>query len=308
MRRSLAAAAIAAVLLLGPQTARAVDGVIEINQARALVGGVTSVDTAGFPVTIDTPGSYRLTGNLQPPGPLANAIEIDSGGVVLDLNGFSILGGTTCTDSGTSPNTVSCTTGGFTNIGIAGSGTDGIRIINGTIANTTGSAIDLSNTRAVTLEDLLVGSSGDATACVKLGVAASVLRTRIGVCAGSGLVMSDVAQVDFSRAGSNHLSGMSVGLLSRITNSEANLNGQGGIVCFGSCVVSATITSSNGTNGITSINTDSTLTRIIASFNLGTGAILSPGSAYRESVFQGNATNVTGGISSGDNVCNSVLC
>ena len=45
--------------------AGAVDGVIEINQAKALAGGVTPSDTPGFPVSIDTAGSYRLTGNLR---------------------------------------------------------------------------------------------------------------------------------------------------------------------------------------------------------------------------------------------------
>ena len=44
------------------------DGVIEINQARALQGGVTEGDTPGFPVTISQSGSYRLTGNLTVPG------------------------------------------------------------------------------------------------------------------------------------------------------------------------------------------------------------------------------------------------
>src|SRR5438046_162421 len=38
------------------------DGVVEINQARALAGGVTRGDAPGFPVTISQPGSYRLTG------------------------------------------------------------------------------------------------------------------------------------------------------------------------------------------------------------------------------------------------------
>jgi len=42
----------------------AVDGVTEVNQTRAVAGGVTSDDTPGFPVTLNHPGSYRLTGNL----------------------------------------------------------------------------------------------------------------------------------------------------------------------------------------------------------------------------------------------------
>jgi len=54
---------IALVTLLGGP-ALAVDGVIEINQARANAGGVTLSDGPGFPVTIDHNGSYRLTSDL----------------------------------------------------------------------------------------------------------------------------------------------------------------------------------------------------------------------------------------------------
>ena len=54
----------ATVMLLAASAAHAVDGTIEINQASALAGGISSSDTAGFPVTLDSPGSYRLTSNL----------------------------------------------------------------------------------------------------------------------------------------------------------------------------------------------------------------------------------------------------
>ncbi len=83
----------------------AVDGVIEINQAQALSGGVTAGDAPGFPITISQAGSYRLTGNLsyesaaqltgQCDSPV-NAgvcfIHILSNDVSLDLNGFSLNG------------------------------------------------------------------------------------------------------------------------------------------------------------------------------------------------------------------------
>jgi hypothetical protein len=69
----------------------ATDGVIEINQARALAGGVTAGDTAGFPVLIDSAGSYRLTGNLVATASM-HAISVSTSDVTLDLNGFSISG------------------------------------------------------------------------------------------------------------------------------------------------------------------------------------------------------------------------
>jgi len=74
--------------------ARAVDGVIEINQARATKGGITPGDTPGFPITISggalsEPMSFRLTGPLVI-STTDNAIEILSPHVTLDLNGFMI--------------------------------------------------------------------------------------------------------------------------------------------------------------------------------------------------------------------------
>jgi hypothetical protein len=77
---------VAALLLAGP--AWAVDGVIEVNQAKALAGGVTAGDLAGFPVTIDAAGSYRLTSNLTTAS--GDAIEIKASYVTLDLNGFKV--------------------------------------------------------------------------------------------------------------------------------------------------------------------------------------------------------------------------
>ena len=44
--------------------------------------------TSPFPVTISEPGSYRLTGNLKPAAGPVDIIEITTGEVVLDLNGF----------------------------------------------------------------------------------------------------------------------------------------------------------------------------------------------------------------------------
>lgn len=93
-----------ALLCLGAG-AFATDGVIEINQAKALAGGVTPGDAAGFPVTLGASGSYRLTSNLDltflGPGVAENTTAIQVSGLntvaTIDLNGFAILGPTFCT-------------------------------------------------------------------------------------------------------------------------------------------------------------------------------------------------------------------
>src|SRR5260221_3357918 len=54
-------------LMLGPSASFATDGVILIDQSKALAGNVTPGDAAGFPVTISRRGSYRLSGALVAP-------------------------------------------------------------------------------------------------------------------------------------------------------------------------------------------------------------------------------------------------
>ena len=86
-------------LLLATAPAQAVDGVILIDQNRALAGNVTPGDGPGFPITISVRGSYRLSSNLTVADANTSAIDIASaaGSVTIDLNGFSIIGPVTCT-------------------------------------------------------------------------------------------------------------------------------------------------------------------------------------------------------------------
>jgi hypothetical protein len=90
--------ALTSLVLVSP--AQAGNGRVEINQARALAGGVTPSDTPGFPVTIDTSGSYVLTGSLTVSDPNSDGIEIQADGVSLDLSGFEIVGPIDCTGLG----------------------------------------------------------------------------------------------------------------------------------------------------------------------------------------------------------------
>jgi hypothetical protein len=87
----LTAFALAAMLLALTSRAGAVDGVVLVDQARALAGNVTPGDAPGFPVTLSRAGSYRLSSNLTVPAGV-NGIEITEDNVTLDLNGFTITG------------------------------------------------------------------------------------------------------------------------------------------------------------------------------------------------------------------------
>jgi len=84
--------------LLGAGAAAAVDGVILIDQNKALAGNLTPGDGPGFPVTISRSGSYRLAGDLTVPDADTTAIDITTAAsdVTIDLNGFSIVGPVIC--------------------------------------------------------------------------------------------------------------------------------------------------------------------------------------------------------------------
>ncbi|MHC4062994.1 MAG: right-handed parallel beta-helix repeat-containing protein [Planctomycetota bacterium] len=82
----------AAATLAAATAAQAVDGVLEINQTCAVNTGCFTGDTAGFPVTITTSGSYRLTGNLSVSDPGTNGIDVTSENVTIDFNSFGLDG------------------------------------------------------------------------------------------------------------------------------------------------------------------------------------------------------------------------
>lgn len=75
---------------LAPAGAFAADGVREINDTCAVRTGCFPGDSAGYPVTIGSAGSYLLTGNLTTGSRALSAIEITSSDVTLDLGGFTI--------------------------------------------------------------------------------------------------------------------------------------------------------------------------------------------------------------------------
>lgn len=68
---------------------------------------INPANISSFPYTISKPGSYILTGNINVTTTGTNAININTTGVTLDLNGFSITGPLNCTSGGCTPNVVS---------------------------------------------------------------------------------------------------------------------------------------------------------------------------------------------------------
>lgn len=131
------------------------NGTLEINQT-CVPDGCFIGDSAGFPVEIESPGSYVLTSNLAVPNGDTTAVEAstDAPGATIDLNGFSIQGtgasgdgrGVTTTRPG--PEGISVTNGTVQLMAItasssasAGDGWEGIRALrSSTISNNAASS------------------------------------------------------------------------------------------------------------------------------------------------------------------------
>jgi hypothetical protein len=198
-----------ALVVAGP--VHAVDGVIEINQARAKVGGVTPGDTPLFPVTISQPGSYRLTGNLdvtdataRPNGMApqdATAIEVTADNVSIDLNGFTIKGPSVCPSSGL------CLTCAFAKSCIVPLPMGGFPI--------GGQGVFSQNSNVTVTNGTVQGMGADGI-CLRFGARVD------GVSAigngGSGIVVSHDSLVTQSRALSNGHVGIDAGIGAIIGN------------------------------------------------------------------------------------------
>jgi hypothetical protein len=143
---------------LVPSDGAASDGRIEINHERAVAGGVTTDDAAGYPVTLTRPGSYVLTGNLTPPDK-TTAIVIESDEVELDLRGHAIRGSFSCSPGACVP---------LSGVGIDTSRTEGA---------------------LATVRDGFVEGFG--TDCVRLASGARVVGLVVGNCGEDGIEVGD---------------------------------------------------------------------------------------------------------------------
>ena len=153
----------------------ATDGVIEINQARALAGEVTVGDTPGFPITITETGSYRLTSNLE----LGNAqegITVLAGDVTIDLNGFAIIG-----------------SGLPTSVAILGQIGANVTVVNGTIRGvnvgvdlaTNGARVERVRVSDVSGTAISVGSDAFVSGCLVRRAGGRGIQIRRGLVTGN---------------------------------------------------------------------------------------------------------------------------
>ncbi|MBZ0112100.1 MAG: hypothetical protein K8J08_06560 [Thermoanaerobaculia bacterium] len=235
---------------------RASDGVIEINQVRAEVGGVTPEDTPGFPVTLSQPGSYRLTGNLDVRNTAnpenTTAIQVTSNDVQIDLGGFAILGPVVCTPNGSQPTTLSCSPTGGTGIGVEGGGygvPDGLtlntRVLNGTVRG-----MGAGGVFAAHRVEKVIASSNGSVGIIAYSVASSEAHSNgvwginavhctdcVAGTNGDEGIRASVVERAFSFGNTN------IGVVGDIVRSSLSKDNQIGIRAFG--VVSDTSVESN---------------------------------------------------------------
>ncbi len=258
------------------------DGVIEINQVRALAGGVTEEDAPGFPVTIAESGSYRLTGNLDLSGEAepANTTAIDirrpADVVSLDLNGFSILGTTRCGD----PPFMCEPTGAGD--GIRSQNGVLVRVSNGIVTGMGASGIRLGG--GGTVFDARASHNGQCGICI-LGSPGIVVGCTADSNGLDGIgVLNGVVRENTSR--DNARIGIVVRAASVVRNNGANGNLLGGIATTEATIGSVVLGNSVHANG-------------------GTGLALAPSSGFADNVASANAgLQVLGGIEMDPNACN----
>lgn len=307
------AGAMAALALAVSAPAFAVDGVVEINQAKVTAAG-------GFPFTISSSGSYRLTGNLTGDG-THDVIDITASQVTLDLNGFTIC----------------CTIGS----GINASGVGSITVLNGAVTTTgtgpsawainlgQGSRVEGVHADSNTYVGILVGDDS-----VVRNSTANNISGAFGIVSGNNCVLSgntangngygilatgSNSQISNNTANNNSTVGINTatGTNSQISNNTANNNSGKGIATGDGDNVSGNTASNNYGSGIVA-GAAARVTGNTVNFNSSVGITLGANGGYANNVLSGNAGHssgttgqVFGGISMGagnTNLCNGVGC
>lgn len=219
----------------------AVDGIVLIDQNKALAGNVTPGDAPGFPVTISLPGSYRLAGNLTVPSADTSAIVIAPGtpGVTIDLNGFAIVGPTSCSGFPL----VCSPLGSGMGISAASDATNvtrGINVRNGTVMGMGSAAVYLIPVGGAVDNMTIISNGGDGL-FIELGTATNnriIKNGGNGISGGNSVITQNMIS-------GNRFAGISVND-SIATNNALITNGSYGLAASNTGFASNTFSSNNG--------------------------------------------------------------
>lgn len=320
------AVGLAASLLLG-QAAAGSDGVVEINQARALAGGVTPGDTLGFPVTIAASGSFRLTGDLDTAGGSAwIQVVAPARHVTIDLGGFAIVGPNVCTPQTTG---ASCLLSGGPNA-IDVSAAVRLTLRNGSLRGLRNGVVVVA-AESVTVEEVVASHFSNTGIASATWIPTLVRRSVANLNGGRGFDLGglgrvvdsiadhndddgiNAAQVSGSSASANGANGISANVAAGTVHAcRATGNGSVGILVGGGGRVSDSTASQNKTGVL--LGAGATLLASAARDNSGFGLSSGSGGTYGGNTFTGNnggsSTQVTGTATEiGTNFCfNDTVC
>jgi parallel beta-helix repeat protein len=283
----LAAVLLAAATMVGfAATAGAVDGTIEINQAKVLAAG------GHFPYVISNPGSYRLTGNLTPPINV-DAIDVSVSNVTIDLNGFSIS-----SLSGSA-------------VGINASAAGEVTVENGTVGGFGGVGVELggfSIVRKVRADENGTGIQGGPYTVVEgCEVNFSLSATGAGISCGPDCAISgNTANGHGGNGDGIDCAGTGEGCV--ISGNTTSGNGKVGINCLGDgCVISGNTAIGNTGVGLRCGGSGCLISGNTSVGNSGGGIQGDASTGYGGNVLK-NTNNLFGGTSLGHNLCSGAVC
>ena len=278
--------------------AEAGDGVLEISQTCAVNTGCFTGDSAGFPVTISSPGSYVLTSGLRVPDENTIGILIETSNVGIDLNNFGISRVNCGSDT-------ICSSAGGTGIGILQVNesslpslpTEGVSVANGSIFGMDGMGVLLlqgADVRNLHVRYCFGGGISASTGIISGNTLSSVGGT--GIVMGIGAVSDNTIEMGGPLYPNGPFTGifMTIGRVSDNSILVPGTTGNIGVRANGTSLVSGNSVFINGVTG-----------------SLGQGIVFDgpppfQTGGYRDNVIStpGGGATVVGGVDMGNNLCN----
>jgi hypothetical protein len=257
--------------------ALAVDGVLEINQTCAVQTGCFAGDTAGFPVTLTTAGSYRLTSNLTVPDENTGGILVSASSISIDLNGFEIVR-SGC--EGVIAANCTPTTGSGWGVAFGSPYVRGVSVKNGSITGMGSYGIELGNQSEVTNLRVRWNRLGG----IQVNSSSTVTGNSVMANGGRGISANWGSTVSGNSAFQNGSDGIKGGDGTTIEGNASYSNGDttdattdDGIECGSGCIVRGNSVRSNRGYGL-NLGSGSAYSYNVVTFNF-TGAVTGVGSA-----------------------------
>jgi len=222
-------------------------------------------------LTITSPGSYYLTGNLNG-GANFYGIDIQSSNVTLDLSGYSMVGlagsldAITSTTGGTNIIIANGTIRGWYGDGIDGRKINSAQIANVLVANCAGDGIAISRGLIEHCQARLCGGTGISVINGK----GSVAECRAEECGSHGIVCGEMSATTGCSSTGNGLNGFIVGRGSTIEDCTGSQNHRDGIATLNHSTIRGCTALGNVRDGLR-IGNKSVIAGCTANLNDGDG-------------------------------------